>query len=134
MSGLNYYELQKAIYEKLTGNSPLMAIISGVFNYPPQDAVFPFLTIGGVVVNDFPALGKDGTQQQLELHIWSREAGHKQAADIMNMVYGLLHNGSLAVAGQTLVMMRFSATSIKLENDGYTHHGVMSLKVLLADN
>jgi hypothetical protein len=134
MPALNYYELQKAIYEKLSGNSQLMAIISGIFNYPPQDINYPFLTIGNVVVNDFPALGRGGTQQQLELHIWSREAGHKQAADIMNIVYGLLHNGSLEVTGQTVLMMRFTATSIKLEDDGYTHHGIMGLKVVLAES
>ena len=131
MSGLNYYELQKAIYEKLTGNSQLMAVIDGVFNYHPQEMDFPFLTIGNVVINDFPVLGRDGTEQQLDLHIWSREAGHKQAASIIDMVYGLLHNGNLEIVGKTLVMMRFISTSIKLEDDGYTHHGVMGLKVVL---
>lgn len=134
MENIGYYALQKAIYEKLVGNVSLMAVIVGVFDHTPQETAFPFVTIGDVAASDYSSLGKSGTEQRLNIHIWSREAGHKQVADIMEMIYGLLHNGSVTVVGQTLVAMRFLSTSIQLEGDGWTNHGVMRLLVHLIDS
>ena len=134
MSNLNYYNLQKAVYEKLTGNSQLMAIISGVFDYPPQSAVFPFVNIGNATISEVLNLSGYITEYQFDINIFAREAGHKQTADIMEIIYGLLHNGTISVSGKTLVVMRFESSSIQLENDGWTYQGIMRLRVILQNS
>ena len=134
MPNFNCYELQKAIYEKLIGNSSLAAVINGIFNYPPQNPDYPFLTIGDIKIKDFPILGKTATDQELELHVWSREAGNRQAANIIEIIYGLLHNGIIEINEQTLLMMRFVSISIKLEDDGITYHGILILNVILVNS
>lgn len=133
MANLNYYNLQKAIYEKLIGSSSLMAIVSGVFDYPPQEVNFPFVVIADASSGDMSAIGKNIIEQQIRINIWSRELGHKQTANIMELIYVLLHNGSVAVVGQILASMRFVSTSIQLEDDGRTYQGAMLLSIILSD-
>ena len=134
MPSLNYYNTQKAIYEKLTGNSQLMASVSGIFDRVPQETSFPFITIGDISSNNLPNLNKNGIEQKLNINIWSREAGKKQTSDIMELIYGLLNNGTITVTGQTLVLMEFVSNSVELGDDGWTYHGIMRLRVVLYQN
>ena len=46
MSVDSSWELQKAIYGALTGDSALMAMITGVHDHVPQDTAYPYVTIG----------------------------------------------------------------------------------------
>lgn len=133
MPSLSYYALQKAIYEKLTGSSQLIAL-AGIFDHTPQGTAFPFVAIGDAAASDLSSLGSGRMEYRFNIHIWSREAGHKQASDIMEVIYGLLHNGSITVTGQMLVMMSFISSSIQLEDDGWTYHGTMRLRVVLTSN
>lgn len=132
MPTLHYYEIQKAIYEKLIGNSALMAIISGVFDHVPQVTTYPFVSIGAASSADFSNISKNITDYLLNIDIWSREKGRRQAVQIMDMIYALLHNGSIVVAGQIVVSLRVLSTAIELENDGVTYHGKIRLKIILS--
>ncbi len=134
MPSLSYYNIQKAIYEKLTGNSQLMALIGGVFDNVPQETAFPFVTIGDIFASESSSLGKNGVEQKLSINIWSREAGHKQTAEIMDVIYGLLHNGVLTIAGQIIIAVRITSSSIRLEDDGWTYHGTMNMIVVMTDS
>jgi hypothetical protein len=131
MISLDCAALQKAIYEKLTGNSPLMAQVSGIFDQPPQGTLFPYVTIGDMIASEVSNLAVGGADYKFNIHIWSREAGHKQTADILKTIYELLHHGNISVAGQTLTVMQVISSSILLENDGITYHGEVRLQVIL---
>lgn len=134
MASQSYYLLQKAIYEKLTGNSALMALVSSVFDHIPQSVNFPYITIGDAIIHDFSNLKKSGNDYQLSIGIWSREAGHKQITDITEIIYGLLHNGTIAVTGKTLIMMRIVSNATNLENDGVTYHAFVKVQIFLQES
>jgi len=131
MANLNYYALQQAIYSKLSASTALMALINGVFDGIVQAIDFPYITIGDASASDSASLGASGADYRLNIHIWSREAGHKQTADIIDVLYALLHNGSLSVSGKTLVAMQVVSSEIRLENDGITQHGLLRLQIVL---
>ncbi len=134
MSILNYYNVQKAIYEKLTANSSLMSAVSGVFDQVPQDTAFPLVIIGDIRADNIANLAKNGIEHRIIINVFSREAGKKQAADIMGIIEGVLHNNSINVSGQTFVSMEFIESSIELENDGRTYRGTIDLMVILYSN
>ncbi len=134
MPNLNYYILQKAIYEKLIASSPLMAIINGVFDNVPQGTPYPFVVINHASCIDLSNLENNCSEHKIDINIWSREAGKKQISDIMDVIYGLLHNGTIAVFGHSLISMGFTTNSISLSDDGWTYCGVMSLRVVLSEN
>jgi hypothetical protein len=129
---LNYYDLQKAIYEKLIANSGLMAQVSGIYDNVPQETSYPFISFGRNYSKKYDVLGKNGLEQKLDIEIWSREGGKKQSAYIMESVYSLLHNAEIVIAGHNLISMEVISTSINLESDGCTYHGIISLRVILS--
>lgn len=133
MPSLNYYIIQKAIYDKLTASSSLMMSISGIFNHVPQHTIFPYITIGKLSAADISNLDKSGVEYQITINIWSREAGTKQTADIMEIIYALLHEGSLLMDGKSIVGMYIERTSIEIENDGLTYKGSIELRVVIMD-
>ncbi len=131
MSGYGQFELQKAVYQKLTGDAPLMALISAVYDQAPQDISYPYMTIGEALLRDWSTTTTTGAACSLIVRVFSREGGRKQAATIMERVHALLHRGSLAVTGHSTVLSRFEFAETRLEDDGATYQGIMRFRVLL---
>jgi len=131
MANFSHYPLQKSIYQTLTNDSTLMGLVVGVFNRPPQGTDFPYVTLGESAGSDWSTKTTTGMEQNVTLHVWSREGGRAEAASIMQRLYTLLHQVNLSVTGQTLVSIRFAASAILLENDGWTYQGVMKFQAFL---
>ena len=131
MSNFSYFTLQKAIYQTLSGDSTLLAMVNAVYDRPPQGSPYPYITIGESTVSDWSSKTTAGTEEIVKLHIWSRNGGRKETASIMERVYQLLHQASLTVTGQTLILIRFMSSDITLENDGFTYQGIIQFKALL---
>ncbi len=131
MVSFSQYPLQKSIFQALNGDSALRALVSGIYDRPVQGTAFPYITFGDWVGNDWSSMTDKGMELLPVLEVWSREGGHKQAAKIMERVHTLLHDASLSVEGQTLVLLRFSGSTIGLESDGCTYRGVVRLRALL---
>lgn len=134
MANFSHYPLQSAIYQALTTNTPLMALITGVYDRPPQGTLYPYVTLGQFSGSDWSTKTSTGMEYIVPLHVWSRQGGHKEAATIMESLHTILHQASLTVTGQTLVMIRFSSSDIVLENDGFTYQGVMKFNAYLEAN
>ncbi len=133
MTVFSQLALQTAIYEKLTGDTTLMALAK-VYDHTPQGSAFPYVTIGDSTAKDISRMGAVGTEHKMTLHVWSREGGRAQTATIMNRLYELLHQGTLTVIGHTLVIMQFTASAITLENDGNTYQGTLAFRIVLNAN
>lgn len=131
MGNFSHYPLQQAVYQKLTGDTTLMSLVTGVYDRTPQDTVYPYISIGESHGRNWSNLGMVGMEHLLTLHIWSREGGRKQAAQIMERLHTLLHQGMLTVTGQTLVAIGFVDSAITVEPDGWTYQGRMRFTVLL---
>lgn len=131
MAGLGGDALQKALYEQLTEDTALMALVSDVYDRPLEEAVFPYVTLGDSVVADVSNLAISGSEHQLSVHVWSREGGKKQAAIIMNAVYQALHEVALDVEGYEMLAIRCTSSSLLLEHDGITYHGTLRFRALL---
>lgn len=131
MPVFNHYPLQKTIYQTLTGNGTLMALINGVFDRPPQGTPMPYITIGESHSQDWSSKTTSGVEHLLTIHVWSREGGRKEAALIMESIHTLLHQANLTVEGHSLVLIRYISSDITLENDGYTYHGNIRFRALL---
>jgi hypothetical protein len=131
MPTFSHYPLQQSIYQALTADSQLMSLVVGVFDRVPQGTAYPYVTIGESVGSDWSTKTTSGMEQNVSLHIWSRQGGRAEAANIMTRIHTLLHEVPLTVIGQTLVSIRFSGSGITLENDGWTYQGVMKFQAFL---
>jgi hypothetical protein len=134
MANLGYLSLQKALFLKLSGDSALQALTTGVHDRAPQNSEFPYVVIGDMEGKDWSTKTTSGTEYLFEIQVWSREGGRKEAATIMERIYQLLHDGSMTVENNSLVLMRLVANAISLENDGWTYLGTMQFRALLQSN
>ena len=124
MSADSSWELQQAVYTALTGDAPLMAMITGVHDHVPQDAAYPYVTVGEASVTAYGAVGIVGVETTLVLHVWTRSRGRKEAKLVIAEMHRILHDADLAVPGHNLVWLRFEFSRTTLDADGATYHGL----------
>ena len=58
----------------------------------------------------------------------------KEAKNILQRVYTLLHEVDVSVSGANLIDLRCEFSSEVLENDGVTRHGVMRFRAFITDS
>lgn len=93
------WPLQLAIVQQLRANAPLTALVSGVFDEVPEDQPHPYVTAGSITETVDDAHNQRGLEAQVELHIWSRYPGYKEAADILAALDAVLDRQPLTVSG-----------------------------------
>ena len=94
--------IQQAIAAKLTGDAPLMAILTGGvvdFRGIPLGQTYPFVAIGSSteVAND--CLGQLGYDTTITLDAFSRQPGAKECQVILARLNALLNRKPLVIAG-----------------------------------
>ena len=125
------WETQKAVYEKLTGDTALMAMISGVYDHVPERSEFPYVTMGDIRANDNSVKATQGYQLDLNINVYSRGKGRKEILEIMSKVQELLVNENLAVVGGNHINTRFLSQGTALAKDGVTYQGKLFLRFVV---
>ena len=125
MSTDSQWAVQQAVYAALAGDGALMALVAGVHDHPPEGAApFPYVLIGESTARDWSGAAAEGMELTLTLHAWSRYRGFREVKAILAAIHSALHDATLALAGQTLVNLRFDFAATMRDPDGLTTHGV----------
>jgi hypothetical protein len=127
------WALQKAIYEALVANAPLVALLGGprVYDDVPRGAVCPYVTFGPSVVRDWSTGSEAGTEHLLTLHVWSQENARREAHEIMGALREALHEAALTLTEHRLVSLRHEQSDARREPDGETTLGIVRLRALV---
>jgi hypothetical protein len=128
--------LRAAIYQALIADSGLVAALGGarVYDEPPRDAAFPYVTLGEARISDASADDAPLQEHQLTLHAWSRQGGHKQAHIITGALLQALDDAPLAPSGHRLVNLRFALADIRRDVDGRTYHALVRFRAVTEPN
>lgn len=128
------FELQKAVFALLSGDAPLTALISAVYDDVPQgDAVFPYVTIGEAVHSEFDTDTELGFDVSITIHAWSRHTGRSQTKQIQGAIYRALHRANFSVSGYNLITCDFNESQTFVDTDGITRHGTQTFRLLLEE-
>jgi hypothetical protein len=124
--------LRSAIHDALVADTALAAALGGakVYDEPPRNAAFPYVTLGDARVTDASADGGPTQEHQLTLHAWSRQGGHKEAHVITGALLAALDDAPLAPNGHRLVNLRFTIADIRREADGRTYHALVRFRAV----
>ena len=126
------WELQKAVYQALRADAELIAQIGDparIFDDPPPEAIFPYLTIGEARASDYKGLD-GGLEHELKLYAFSRYAGRREVKRILSSVYDALHEAALTLAGHDLVNIRFVFADAFRRLDGEIYQGVARFRAV----
>lgn len=132
MTGLALFELQKVVYTALSGNAPLMAKITGVFDEADENAALPIVVVGDGTSLENSTKTEVGQDTTLTLHAWSEAGGRMEVKEIMSLVFDALEGASLTLSGHSLVLLRFEFSEDFREVEGKRnlYHGVMKFRAL----
>jgi hypothetical protein len=123
--------LQKAVVAALVADAAVGALIGDrIYDAPPRDAQFPYLTIGGTRILDWSTGSDTGAEHRVTLDVWSRERGKRQCYQIMEAVEAALHDAALTLDDHALVNLRFESADVDRNRDGITYHAAMRFRAV----
>ena len=112
------------------GVKAILGETARIYDDPPPDVIFPYVTLGRVESKPSDASGVAATEHAITLHCWSRYGGRAQALQVVGALREVLHNAALDVEGRRLVFLFASFSDVFRSGDGRTTHGVLRLKAL----
>ena len=126
------WDLQKGIYEALSGDATLIGLLGGasIFDRVPQDAGFPYVTLGQTLDRDWSTGSEDGREHILTFHVFSRSGGTKQTQAVIAAIDDALKAAPIAIPGHALVNLRFEFADARRDPDGETMHGILRYRAV----
>ena len=124
-------ELQKAIVARLKADSSITTLVSSrVYDQPPTDPSFPYITVGEDQTLPDAGDSYDGSEVNLTLHAWSRAMGFPEVKRIIDAVRASLYAAPLTLSGHRLVDIAFVDSRALRDPDGITNHGTLTFRAL----
>ena len=121
------FALQQALYTRLTADAALSPLIAGrVYDKPPKDAVFPYISFGPSDDDEANLTGVDAGTLTQQIDVWSQDgAGAEEIKRIGAAVRDALHLQDMAVSGGAVILMQILSKRHLSDPDGVTMHGVI---------
>ncbi|GGZ28018.1 DUF3168 domain-containing protein [Streptomyces nitrosporeus] len=124
--------IQKAMYGALTGDSALMALATGVYDYVPETAAYPYIVIGEATEIPRNSHDRFGWETVPTLHVWDQYRGYARVLRIGSRIGEVLDHQALTIPGYNLVEIRFefSQTLTDPEPPGDIRHLVLRHRIV----
>ncbi|OHV42181.1 hypothetical protein BBK14_11200 [Parafrankia soli] len=105
-------------------------MITGVYDYVPEDARRPYVTIGEAVSTPDNHHGGFGSETVITLHAWTTARGMAAGQVIADRIVALLDHQVLDVEGHVHIVTRLEMTEALRDPDPTVRHHVMRFRVL----
>lgn len=124
--------LQKAVIETLRTDVAINSLVGGrIYDNPPNNPPFPYITIGPDDCLPSRAACYDGSEVTFQIDAWSRSPGFVEAKRIAEAVRVALTDAPLDLSPDyRLVDIALEASRTLRDPDGLTSHAVISFRAL----
>ncbi|KZY05269.1 MULTISPECIES: DUF3168 domain-containing protein [unclassified Sulfitobacter] len=126
--------LQKALVGALKADAGASTIVGGrIYDQPPQDAVRPFIRIGGIQPRPLRTDGKSAGSITFAVEAHSRpsKSGRVEATRCAEAVVKALDEAALTVTGFTLVQLQWITQEVTQDSDGKSYTAVIAFSAIL---
>ncbi len=126
------WEIQKAVYTALKGDSALAALLGGmrIYDDVPRGAAFPYVTFGPATARDWSTGTEAGWEHLITLRAWSKAGGEKEVHLVLEAMRAVLHEAALTLDGYRLVNLRYEASDTLRGADGESYQGVARFRAV----
>lgn len=127
-------DIQAAIVSRLKNDPDIRLILGGrVFDDVPatseQNApAFPYATLGQWSEQEDGTSTTHASSFSIEIHIWSRAAGHEELKDLMRHTHRLFHWTVTTISSAHLNWLYVESADTMRDPDGETYHGIVRLR------
>ena len=133
-------ELQKLLFDTLTGNAALMALADAVYDFVPPDPFDPwgakkgYVSFGASDVFNEDAECLTESTHTVQIDCWSRQVGSVHCKRMVDAVYVALHgNSSLVLSVNALLETQVILRQVFRDPDGLTTHGVLQVQAMIEE-
>lgn len=132
---MSAYKLQVSIFDLLSADPILSAMISGIYDNPQQieNPIFPFVTIGDDTIEAWDTDTETGFSCEANIHVWSRANHRIETKKIQDAIYSALHRNTFLIDGFTFVGCDLKNQIAQRDQDGLTIHGVQTFKIIFEE-
>jgi hypothetical protein len=125
-------ELQGSIVQQLKADPVVTSLINGrVYDNPPANPVFPYVSIGPVDSNQDDADCILGLEVAQQIDCWSRATGFPECKKLVDAVRSALHDYSPDLDSNAVVFFEHRTTRITRDPDGITSHGILGFEAAI---
>lgn len=106
-SPLPFLAVQNALYNRLKNDATLSGLVTGVYDFVPETAVYPYIVVGEAIETPDNAHDRFGRQTVSTLHVWDQHRGFKRVLQIGALLNALLDHQPLTITGLVHVATRY---------------------------
>jgi hypothetical protein len=117
---------QQAVYDALQA---ALAPVP-VFDDAGVNQSYPYVTIGEFIGGHADTLNDEAADFEMTVHVWSRQPGMKECADLMEAAKNALHRVPLVSSDFQWVDTIWNYAQTLRDPDGRTRHGVLRFRML----
>ncbi|NNU16984.1 DUF3168 domain-containing protein [Parvularcula sp. ZS-1/3] len=102
------WALQTALYDALTGDAELQALLGSparVYDTVPKNAAFPLVQLGSVRMRPYEGI-EGGYEHIIRLTVFSRWGGRKEPKAVTERLRAILQDARLTLEGHEMVQAR----------------------------
>jgi hypothetical protein len=121
--------LQKAIYAILDADVPLAALITGVYDHPPEDDAGISVSLGDFTRTDSGTKTDDIVEHVAQVNVWSSGLSFAAVGIVQGAIRDLLHRQTIATDTGAAVHCFETFSEVVPESDGELH-GVQRFTIL----
>lgn len=106
------HKLQEAVFSSLSASTTLGLKLTGIYDQPPQDAQYPYVSMGNTTLQPVDLKDRTGTRVNFDITVWSSEPSQMEAKELMADVISVLHQSNPPLDGFDLVGVRLVSANV----------------------
>ena len=122
-------QLARGLHSALS-NDPILSMTLGdpprLYDFAPDDPVFPYLTYGTLRSHDVSGDGAPLTAHTVTLHVWSRYSGRSEVLSLINTVRHIIEKADISSPKMRVINANVTYTDVFRTADGRTLHGLVT--------
>lgn len=129
MSGFLAWELQKAVFTALSGNAPLVADVTGIFDKVPAEQEQPYLVMGDSEEIQFSTKTEVIQEHRLTIEIVSDSGGRQEIKQLQSQIHDILNDTKPVLDSGTTICIMY-ADSSNFKDDAFKYNGAISFRAV----
>jgi hypothetical protein len=127
MSGASL-AVQKLLTAALRADNEISVLVSGVFDFVPVQAAYPYITLGPDLASDWSSKTNRGHEHRVLMSVWDAPGSSARAKQLLAAIEDAVCGMAGSVENQRIVNVLFLRSFVTKDPDGATQ-GVIEFRI-----